>query len=149
MQLCVVLDPEVSAQINKFDAVFAKVAEAALPLILLPSVPTAKISFEQSPRKEYAPAPPVHGPARTEFVAAVAAPVPPLLTPSVPVTPVVSGRPVKLVATPLAGVPSAGVVKVGAVKVSPAMVVVVLPLAIEVLPMIIGNPLPPAPVAAV
>jgi hypothetical protein len=40
-------------------------------------------------------------------------PVPPLATGKVPVTPVVSGRPVKLVATPEAGVPNAGVTNVG------------------------------------
>lgn len=43
----------------------------------------------------------------------VVAPVPPLATGSVPVTPVVSGRPVKFVATPEDGVPSAGVTSVG------------------------------------
>ena len=42
-----------------------------------------------------------------------AAPVPPFATGKVPVTPVVSGKPVTLVITPLAGVPSAGVTKVG------------------------------------
>jgi hypothetical protein len=40
-------------------------------------------------------------------------PVPPLATGKVPVTPVVKGRPVRLVATPEAGVPNAGVTKVG------------------------------------
>ena len=40
-------------------------------------------------------------------------PVPPLDTVSVPVTPVVNGRPVKLVATPDAGVPSAGATNTG------------------------------------
>jgi hypothetical protein len=40
-------------------------------------------------------------------------PVPPLATGKVPVTPVVRGRPVKLVATPEAGVPNAGVTNVG------------------------------------
>ena len=43
--------------------------------------------------------------------------VPPLATGRTPVTPVVSGRPVKLVATPDAGVPRAGVVRIGEVKV--------------------------------
>jgi hypothetical protein len=42
-------------------------------------------------------------------------PVPPLATGSVPVTPVVSGRPVQLVNTPLEGVPNAGVTRVGLV----------------------------------
>jgi hypothetical protein len=39
--------------------------------------------------------------------------VPPFATGKVPVTPVVSGKPVKFVATPLAGVPSTGAVNVG------------------------------------
>ncbi len=43
-------------------------------------------------------------------------PVPPFATGKVPVTPVVSGKPVTLVITPLAGVPSAGVVKLGDAK---------------------------------
>ena len=43
------------------------------------------------------------------------APVPPLPTGSVPVTPVVRGRPVTLVITPEAGVPSAGVTSAGEV----------------------------------
>lgn len=44
-------------------------------------------------------------------------PVPPLATGSVPVTPVVKGKPVALVKTPDAGVPSAGVTSVGLVNV--------------------------------
>ena len=47
--------------------------------------------------------------------AAVVAPVPPLPTGSVPITPVVSGNPVKLVATPDVGVPRRGVTSVGEV----------------------------------
>lgn len=47
----------------------------------------------------------------------VVTPVPPFATGSVPVTPVVSGRPVTLVITPLAGVPSAGVTSTGLVSV--------------------------------
>ena len=47
----------------------------------------------------------------------VVAPVPPFATGSVPVTPEVSGRPVTLVITPLAGVPSAGVTSTGLVRV--------------------------------
>jgi hypothetical protein len=43
--------------------------------------------------------------------------VPPLVTGKVPVTPVVSGKPVALVSVPEAGVPSAGVVSVGEVSV--------------------------------
>ena len=38
---------------------------------------------------------------------------PPLAKGKTPVTPVVSGKPVRFVATPLAGVPNAGVTKVG------------------------------------
>jgi len=45
----------------------------------------------------------------------VVAPEPPLPTGSVPVTPVVSGRPVTFVRTPEAGVPNAGVMSVGEV----------------------------------
>lgn len=45
----------------------------------------------------------------------VAAPEPPFPTGRVPVTPVVSGRPVQFVSVPLVGVPSRGVVSVGEV----------------------------------
>ena len=45
----------------------------------------------------------------------VVTPVPPLATGRVPVTPVVKGSPVKLVATPEVGVPKRGVTKVGEV----------------------------------
>ncbi len=41
--------------------------------------------------------------------------VPPLATGSVPVTPEVNGKPVRLVATPDVGVPSSGVTSVGLV----------------------------------
>tara|TARA_R110001632_G_scaffold37042_1_gene93726 strand:+ start:895 stop:1209 length:315 start_codon:yes stop_codon:yes gene_type:complete len=44
------------------------------------------------------------------------APVPPFAAGSVPVTPVVNGKPVTLVITPEAGVPRAGVVKTGELK---------------------------------
>jgi hypothetical protein len=54
-------------------------------------------------------------PKTTLLAVRVAAPVPPLATGSVPVTPVVKGRPVKLVATPEVGVPSKGVTSVGLV----------------------------------
>ena len=43
-------------------------------------------------------------------------PVPPFATGKVPVTPVVKGKPVTFVITPLAGVPSAGVTNVGLIK---------------------------------
>lgn len=56
-------------------------------------------------------------------------PVPPLAIGSVPVTPVVRGKPVRLVATPLVGVPSKGVTRVGevALTVAPVPVLVVTP----------------------
>ena len=54
-------------------------------------------------------------PNKTLFTANVVEPVPPLPTGSVPVTPVVNGRPVRLVATPDVGVPNKGVIKVGLV----------------------------------
>jgi hypothetical protein len=59
----------------------------------------------------------------------VVTPVPPLATGKVPVTPVVNGSPVKLVATPEAGVPSAGVTSVGDVEstTEPVPVLVVTP----------------------
>ena len=49
------------------------------------------------------------------ILAVFATPVPPLADGKTPVTPVVSGSPVALVNTPLAGVPSAGVTKTGLV----------------------------------
>jgi hypothetical protein len=51
-------------------------------------------------------------PNKTPLVVNVPAPVPPFPTGNVPVTPVVSGRPVVLVSTPDAGVPNAGVTNV-------------------------------------
>ena len=67
-------------------------------------------------------------------IAAVVEPVPPLSIGSVPVTPVVNGRPVRLVATPDAGVPSAGPVNVGLVNVNPVIVAAVPPSEIDVEP---------------
>ena len=52
----------------------------------------------------------------------VVTPVPPLATDKVPVVPATIGRPVMLVATPLAGVPNAGVTNVGDVRVPVAFV---------------------------
>jgi hypothetical protein len=59
----------------------------------------------------------------------VVTPVPPLETPNVPVTPVVSGRPVAFVRTPEVGVPSNGVTSVGLVArtTDPVPVAVVTP----------------------
>jgi hypothetical protein len=54
-------------------------------------------------------------PSKTLLAVNVAAPVPPLATGSVPVTPVVKGKPVALVKVADAGVPSVGVTKVGEV----------------------------------
>jgi hypothetical protein len=61
----------------------------------------AKFAEEGVPRKVATPDP------------KLVMPVPPFATGKVPVTPVVNGKPVKLVATPLAGVPRAGVTSVG------------------------------------
>ena len=52
-------------------------------------------------------------PRRTLFAVSVVAPVPPLATGSVPVTPVVKGKPVALVNVAAEGVPRFGVVSVG------------------------------------
>ena len=57
-------------------------------------------------------------PSSTLFTANVVAPVPPFATGNVPVTPAVKGNPVKLVATPDAGVPKAGVTKVGLIDIT-------------------------------
>jgi hypothetical protein len=64
----------------------------------------------------------------------VVTPVPPLVTPNVPVTPVDSGRPVQLVSVPDVGVPSAGVVNAGltARTTAPVPVAVVTPVPPEV-----------------
>jgi len=61
-------------------------------------------------------------PKRSAVEVRLVAPVPPLPTASVPVIPVVSGRPVQLVRTPLAGVPRAGFVNVGLENVPPVIV---------------------------
>jgi hypothetical protein len=66
-----------------------------------------------------------------------------------PDTPVDIGRPVALLSVPEAGVPRVGVVKVGLVSVNPAIVVVVLPVAIDVDPIVIGNPEVPPQLPAV
>ena len=68
----------------------------------------------------------------------VVTPVPPLATGRVPVTPVVRGKPVQLVSTPLAGVPKAGVVKLGDTRVNPDTEVVVVPSVREVEPSVIA-----------
>ena len=61
-------------------------------------------------------APSVVAPKAVRAVAAVVAPVPPLAKGSVPVTPVVKGKPVALVKTTELGVPKAGVTNVGLVE---------------------------------
>jgi hypothetical protein len=68
----------------------------------------------------------------------VVTPVPPLSTGSVPVTPVVSGRPVQEVNVPEVGVPRTGVVKVGDVDNT------TLPL-----PVLVVTPVPPLATASV
>ena len=89
---------------------------------------------------------------RTTFVVPVeeVTPVPPLATGSVPVTPVVSGKPVRFVATPDDGVPRAGVTKVGEFDrtLFPEPVDVVTPVPpfatgnVPVTPVVSGNPVP-------
>jgi hypothetical protein len=71
-------------------------------------------------------------PMRTAFAVSVAAPVPPLATGNVPVTPVVRDNPVTLVITPDAGVPSAGVVSVGLASVAVLIVGLVSVLLVSV-----------------
>jgi hypothetical protein len=71
---------------------------------------------------------------------------------SVPVTPVVKGRPVTLVITPEAGVPKAGVVNTGLVRVLFVSVCVSVNVttveSIEMVPVdVIGPPVRPVPVA--
>ena len=72
------------------------------------------------------------------FVPALDRPVPPLPIGRVPVTPVVKGRPVTLVITPLAGVPSAGVTSVGDVERT-----------VDPLPVELVTPVPPLATARV
>ena len=78
----------------------------------------------------------------------VVTPVPPLATGSVPVTPVVTGKPVQFVSTPADGVPMFGVVNAGLVDrtLFPEPVEVVTPVPplatgrVPVTPVVIGNP---------
>jgi hypothetical protein len=78
----------------------------------------------------------------------VVTPVPPLATGKVPVTPVVSGRPVAEVKTSAVGVPSAGVISVGEVENTKLVEVVpVAPAAVK--PDILLNAAIPALVAFV
>jgi hypothetical protein len=74
------------------------------------------------------------------------APVPPLrlVTGKLPVTPVVSGRFVALVKTPLAGVPRAGVVSVGLVSVNPVIFDAVPPSDTAVDPIVTAELVSPA-----
>jgi len=84
-----------------FVALVALVAVAALPVIEIGQVPDV-------------PVPPSGAPPRLlKAVAAVVAFVPPFAIGSVPVIPVVNGKPVKLVATPDAGVPRTGAISAG------------------------------------
>ena len=95
------------------------------PLVVRPVVPPATFTEVTVPALAAGvaqlPSP------RQNVVALAPVPLPRLVTGKLPVTPVVSGRPVALVKTPLAGVPSAGVVSVGLVKVKPATVAAVPP----------------------
>jgi hypothetical protein len=78
----------------------------------------------------------------------VVTPVPPLVTPNVPVIPVASGRPVQLVNVPEVGVPNSGVTNVGLVAsaLAPEPVDVVTPVPpfntgnVPVTPVVIGRP---------
>ena len=109
-----------------------------VPLLVstLPEVPGATNATAEVPL-----------PRSTLFAAKVAAPVPPLPTGSVPVTPVVKGRPVQLVSVPLVGVPKTGVTKVGLVLKTtlPLPVLVVVP----VPPLVTGKAVPDKPIAIV
>ncbi len=67
----------------------------------------------------------------------VVTPVPPLETPSVPVTPVERGRPVAFVRTPDAGVPNAGVTNVALVMVG------LVPNTLAPEPVLVVTPVPP------
>ena len=69
----------------------------------------------------------------------VVAPVPPLATGSVPVTPVPRGSPVRLVAMPEAGVPRAGLIRVGEVFITNVLPVPVCEaMAVELPTLVIG-----------
>ncbi len=75
-----------------------------------------------------------------------AIPVPPLAAPRTPVTPVVRGRPVTLVITPLSGVPRSGATRVGPLLRTTATVPVELvtpvpPLATASVPAVVIVPL--------
>jgi len=84
-------------------------AVAALPVMLIPQVPLA-------------PVPVLEGTSRLVRASdAVVAFVPPLAMGKMPVMPVVKGKPVAFVNTPLEGVPSAGVTSVGLVNVGDAV----------------------------
>lgn len=106
-----------------FVAFVASVAVAALPPMLNPDavpvmfVPTKADGVPKSGVTRVGLLDSTTLPVPVEVVT----PVPPFATGSVPVTPVVSGRPVTLVITPLAGVPSAGVTSVGLVSVGDAV----------------------------
>src|SRR5580692_1535162 len=71
-----------------------------------------------------------------DVMLAVDAFVPPFATGRMPVTPIVSGKPVTFVITPEAGVPSAGVTRVGEVDITtlPVPVVAVAVATFEELP---------------
>ena len=72
------------------------------------------------------------------LAALLATPVPPLAAPSVPVTPVLNGKPVALVKTPALGVPKLGVVRL---KLAASMVLVTVAESPEVItvPLVAGT----------
>ena len=77
------------------------VANTKAPVPVSPVTAAARLALEGVPKKVATPVP-------NDVI-----PVPPLATGSVPVTPVVKGRPVAFVNVALEGVPSAGVTRVG------------------------------------
>lgn len=78
-------------------------ANTSAPVPVSSVTAAARLALEGVPRKVATPEP------------RLVIPVPPLATGRVPVTPVVSGKPVAFVRTPLVGVPSSGDTKVGEV----------------------------------
>jgi hypothetical protein len=104
------------------------------PLVVRPVVPPATLTEVTVPALAAGvaqlPSP------RQNVVAEAEVPELRFVTGKLPVTPVVSGRPVALVNTALAGVPRAGVVSVGLVSVRPATVAAVAPSATLVDPIV-------------
>lgn len=123
-----------------FESTVSVVVPAAVAVVVYPAM---KLSADRLLFPSHA--------AKDEAVGAIVAlvtPVPPLAMGSVPVTPVVRGRPVPLVRTMADGVPRAGVTRVGLVErtVFPDPVEVVVPVpplatgSVPVTPVVRGNP---------